>query len=1342
MTISKALLFTIFFFAVFKTVRSQKNETDYVKIYYGSRQGLSHNYVKKVLSDHQNMKWIATENGVTKYDGYEFDYIQPTKKYPELKNENIETLFLDSDNNLWIGNRIGGISVLDIERNTIKSYNHLIDPDNKRDHSIHSIVQDDDKNIWIGTRNNGVFVIHPDSNKLLHHFNTTCLVYSIIKDSYGNMWFNNYNILTRYTPHTKKISEFSFDSEITDLIEDTSRNKIWIATAGNVSTNIYSFNHSNQQINSLKTGVATSFARYLAIDQEGKLWIGTWSNGLYVSDPNIKNFTKLNLQPAEARKNNINYTTVLDIHIDKNNIIWLSMTHGGGVIQMIPRKGFKNAYTDIKNNIILKDCNIQSIYKDSEKLWIGTLENGVFAGDNFSTLKNIEPKDHKRTIYAYKNKLFVGFEEGFIVYDAKSQKEIFRYPAIERVNSFLVDKKNRLWIGTQHDGIAMVALKDIEHSDKYTYFHDGGSGNFKLNNTDRITEIKSDQNDNIWVGTYNGLHLFDEKSQSFLHHTTLMSKKLPSSIINSIHFNNNTMWIGTANGLAKLEFVKDTLILKKTYTKEDGLNNNFISAITNDNTGNLWLSTTTEIVRFEVEKDIFINYGEADGVQTSSFNPRAVFNDYGDQIYFGGIDNITYFDPEKITDTKIKPDIIVSKLSINNQVITAGDTINKRIIIDRSIGYIDEIILTHKEKSIALNFGLNDYSGKLNVNYKYKLEGFLDEWVDLKNKNQISLTGLPSGRYVLHITGSRDNRIWSVPRILTIRIKPSPWLSIWAYLVYIAIIAGMLWLFFSTRAKQTKLKNILEIARIDKEKEIELTEAKLNFFTNISHEFRTPLTLIISPLTEILENKDLNALLAEKLSIIQKNANRLLDLVTQLLDFRKADHNLFALSVETDDFVSFSHEVFLYFKELADSRNIQYTFQSACDTIVFPFDKNNMEIVLSNLLFNAFKNTQAGDSILLRLEIKENNCVITVKDSGRGIEKENLDKIFDRFYQIKTSESARMMGSGIGLAFSKTIIELHQGTIVVTSVLNESTEFTITMTLHPVYADKRDNANNFTIAQKGVYELYETSENNEKKISNDNTRSLILVIDDNKDIRKYLHDLLSDTYTIEEAQNGAVGYKKATDYLPDLIICDVMMPEKDGLSVCRDLKKQITTSHIPIILLTARTAAVFEIEGLKTGADDYITKPFNPAIVKTKVATLLDNRKKLKAYLQNKVRFEPGEGKILQHDVEEEFILKAIQLVEDNLQNNEFGIQVMVDKLHMSQSSLYRKIKSLTGLSLTAFIRSIRIKNAARIILNSEAKLSHVAYEVGFNDYTHFKKSFKEHFNCLPSEYRTQKKKK
>ncbi|MBQ4822718.1 two-component regulator propeller domain-containing protein [Aquimarina sp. MMG016] len=1316
---------------------SQSNQTSYVVKHYGIKEGLSANYTTSVVSDHHNIKWIATENGITKYNGYDFEYVLPNEKYKELKNENIETLFIDHNNNLWIGTKSGGLSVLNAERAIIKNYNHLINKGNKNDQRIISLTQENNGNIWVGTWLDGIFVINPEEHKLIRHIQSTCVMYTMTKDQQGNIWYGNYDILTKYDPVTQETSEFPIKIEITDLIDDPKRNKIWIGTAGVYNPYIYSYDKTSKQIDSIWAGTQSGFARHLALDKENRMWIGTHNHGLYVSDSNLKNFKKVNIQKEKSRKRNINYDIITDIHVDHNNMIWVS-SPTGGLIQLIPGKAFNNAYQLIQNEKLQHDFNIQSICKDSKNLWIGSLGNGVFIGSNFSTLATKTSKNHKRAIYKYGEQIFIGFDFSFDIYNSNSGERVYENTELERINSFLVDSKKRLWIGTQHNGVYCVPLNQIVNSGQYINFHDGGSGNLKLDNIDRITDIKEDHQGNVWVGTFNGLHLYDEKSKSFIHHSNLMKEKLPGVIINCIFFDQNEMWIGTPNGLVELQYLKNILSIKKIYGEDDGINNSFISSITSDKNNNFWISTATEIMKFDKAKKTFINYGETDGIKTSSFNSRSVFND-GQYIYFGGIDNITFFNPEEIENHKNDAEIILSKLIIDNQEIAARDTINNHVILRKDITYNKEITLSHRERSVQLSFVLNDHLGKSNVNYRYKLLGFRDEWVELNDNNQINFTGLPSGDYTLQIIGSRNNQAWTPPKVIRLIIKPAPWLSIWAYLLYFLIFLSIVIFFVRMRIKQSKLQNIVEISKIEKEKETELTEAKLSFFTNISHEFRTPLTLIISPLTEIIEYKNLDNSIKNKLKVMNNNAHRLLNLVNQLLSFRKADRDMLTLNVSEGDFVAFAYNTFSYFKEMAISKEIDYTFESNLDHISFLFDRNHMEIVLSNLLSNAFKHTQSGDSIALKINTEKNRCFITVKDTGIGIPEDKLDKIFDQFYQVGTTETVEMMGSGIGLAFSKKIIVLHHGTINVTSEIHKSTVFTITLPMDYDYASSLDDAvnGNFSV---GESKKEHKSSDSELVPLEDSSKITVLLVEDNQEIRNYLKDLLSAQYVILEAENGVTGLEVATDEIPDIIISDIMMPIKDGISLCKELKAQITTSHIPIILLTAKSSITSEIEGIQTGADDYITKPFNPFVVKAKVASILENRKKLRHHLYNKVRFEPDTQEIEIDTVENQFINQAIQLVEKNLQNPEFGIPLMTTELMMSQSSLYRKIKSLTGLSLSAFIRSVRLKNAAKMIINTDAKLNQIAYEVGFNDYKYFKKSFEEHFGCLPSVYKKQKK--
>ena len=1322
-------------------IYAQDDDANYVMEYITTNQGLPHDYVTSIISDDLNVKWIGTENGLTKYNGYDFENIKPGKSYKKLKNENIEVLFKDEANIIWIGTKSGGISSIDIKNNDIKNYNHLLDTANRNNINVTAIASDNQGNIWIGTWEDGIFVINPKTNKLIKHIKIKSVINCIIKDNNSNMWISFYQTFAKYNSSGVNTANFQIGTSISDIILDTKRNKIWIGTS-NKNTKLYFYDFKTQKLESIETGVGTDFYKTLSLDSKNRLWIGTWGKGLYRSNSDLSKFTKIELVSLNSEKISSNYKTILKVHHDKNNQIWVA-TANGGVVKLIEGKGFNNANRKINLANINGDLNFTTIYKGKSSLFVGTLNSGLYMGQDFATLKRINEIGLTKiiTLYEHENKLFIASKTGFYIYDIALNKIIFSNKKILKATAFYVDKDNTLFIGTQQNGIAIIGLKDIKNDQAYTFYSDVKKGNYKIDNN-RITGIKEDSKGNIWVGTYNGLHLYDRSKKKFKAKSLLINDKLPSVIINSIVLKDDFIWLATPSGLIKLAYINGRLIIKDKLTKEDGLNSDFICALTFDTKSNIWLSTKTEIVKYNEKNHSFICYGANDGVKTSSFNNRCRFNFENKLIFFGGIDNITYFNPNKIIDSNAVPQVIFTNLRVNNSLIQYPTEKDEHKIIDKNFSYVDKIQLTHNDKFFSIGFMTNDFSGKLNTKYRYKLEGYQNDWLYLQSQNEINFAGLNNGTYILKVSATRDNQNWSKPKSITIEILNSPWESALAIMVYSILVLLSIYYILKFYKNQLKLKNNLEIARNDKEKEIELSELKLNFFTNISHELRTPLTLIISPLNELMETMALNSKIAKQLNVIDRNANRLLNLINQLLDFRKAEYGLLQLNVSEGNIVRFSKEVHLYFNEMAKSRDIKYKFKHTDDEIFFPFDRNKVEIVLCNLLSNAIKYCNAGDKIILSVEKEDEYCIISVKDTGLGMEADYLDKIFDHFYQIKSAESTKMIGSGIGLSFSKKIIELHHGSIEVKSIKDSGTEFIIKLPLSLNYNEVEID-NNFINTDN--IKAYDTKwdENQIETFSISGKENSLLIIDDNPDILDYLKDILSDSYTIFLAKDGNEGFKTASIEIPDLIVSDVMMPGKDGITLCKELKSQIITSHIPIILLTARSSTVFEIQGLQTGADDYITKPFNPIIIKARIAGLLENRKKIRALLLNKIQFEPTLTEIEKDtNTESAFIHKAIVLVENNLQNSSFSIDNMVDELNMSQSTLYRKIKSLTGLSLTSFIRSIRLKKAAHLILIDDLNLSQIAYEVGFNDYKYFKISFEKQFNCLPSKYKEKMTKK
>jgi len=1309
---------------------SQEDDVNYVIDFITTKQGLSHNYVSCIVSDDLNTKWIGTENGITKFNGYDYEYIKPTDEFKDLLNENIETLFIDKDSNLWIGTKSGGLSSMNIKNYEIKNFNHLIDLAKEGYLRITAISQDSDGNIWIGTWKNGVFVIDYKNDKLLNHYNFNQQVYSIVKDMFDNIWFCSGNRLYFYNILTKEISHFNFKSPITDLLPDKYRNKLWIVGASG-DTKLYDYNFYTDSIENVETNITSNFSKKLLLDRYGRIWIGTWGKGLYRSNKNLTSFNKINLTSGSSDKLSGNYNTILEIHEDKNNVIWLA-TANGGVVKLLEGNGFRNANELILNQELKGNLNYTSIYKNDENIFVGTLFNGLYYGPDLSHLSQVKEIGNVKinTLYEDEKFLYVGTQFGYFIIDLASNKIVFTSKRKFKATSFLIDGDS-LFIGSQQLGIFVAQLDKMKNEDLYELYSEQQEGTNKIE-SNRITSIKKDTKGNIWVSTYNGLHLFDKKSKSFINQSKLLNDALPSIIINSMALNESFIWLATPNGLIKLYYKNNKLEIDEIIEKKNGLNSDFICAITFDDNSNLWFSTHTEIVKYNTDNKLITSYGEINGVRSTSFNNGSFFNYHNELIFFGGSDNLTFFNPDEIKDFNTVPEIIFTNLRVNNKLIqySAGNT-----ILDENFNYASKIKLTHNDGFFSTSFVANDFLGNLNIKYRYLLEGFQDQWIDLQNRNEINFAGLSPGNYTLKVEASRDNQNWSQPKSIGIELLGSPWKSPLAILLYSLIAISILVYFLRLNTEKLKLKNNLEIARIDKEKEVELTEAKLNFFTNISHEFRTPLTLIIGPLKELLDSENLSPKILKNLSFIDKNTNRLLNLINQLLDFRKADHGLLKLNVSQGNFVRFSKEVFIYFKESAKTKNIHYKFKPLHEEIVFPFDRNKMEIVLCNIISNAIKYSRSGDEIIMKIDTENEFCVISIKDTGIGMNPEYLDKIFDRFFQIKSANTARMVGSGIGLSFSKKIIDLHHGSIKVTSEKNVGTEFIIKLSMDPKQYEGEINEDFMTTENIKAYpndvELLVDNLNIEAKSHS------ILIIDDNQEILSYLKDILSDTYSVIKAEDGDSGFEKASKEIPDLIISDIMMPGKDGITLCKELKSQINTSHIPIILLTARTSTVFEIEGLKTGADDYITKPFNAKVIKARIASLLENREKIRSHFLNKVRFEPTATEVENDaDTENAFIHKAILLVENNLGNEAFGIDNMVDALNMSQSTLYRKIKSLTGLSLTAFIRSIRLKKAAHLILVEDLNLNQIAYEVGFNDYKYFKVSFKKQFNCLPSQYK------
>lgn len=1297
------------------------------------RKGLLNNYVTRVISDEYNFKYFATEGGISKYDGYDFSSYKPSPDYPGLESENIETLFKDKDHFIWIGTKAGGLSMLDPGKNQIRSFNASFATYSDRPLRIISLNQSEDGKIWVGTWGNGVFVLDPKTGQVSEHFALRQPIYKIIKDQFGNIWFLEGSQLNKFDPSEGRLIRFQTGAIHYNLVEDPVRNKLWMIGNEKSHPVLTAFDFETQQISRKETDFDARFVQSLALDPLGRLWVGSWGDGLFISDENLENFRKINTNPQGTFEENINYSIILTIDFDANGIAWLGTSHGG-VLILYPNKGF--TFSSITDSGKISDRNVTAFLKSkSGKTYLGTLAEGLYskqAGGVFEP-ENQFVKSKIHTLVEHSGYLFVGTGNGLYIAKEGKITSPYRYFANQKITAILLDSRNRLWIGTQQSGLKMADFNQFPSLDAWTVF-DEVSKEHPLDNN-RVSQIKEGKNGEIWIGTYSGLNRYDEATQNFLSHSLLLGDTLSAPIINDLHLEGNRMYLGTPNGLMELDVSGQNPRLMDFYGKGNGLINDFICAIERDRDGNLWLSTITTITKFKPELKNFINFDREDGVLINSFHSGASFQDESGEIYFGGANGLVSFLPNAISEEFSVPQVVLTKLTVNNQVLNVGDEVNREVILENSIQNTSKMVLDYSQNHLSLSFAVNDFLGPDNISYSYKLIGMNEAWVKLGTLNQISFTGLPWGDYELQIRASRNNQDWSPVRSLFIQIQAPPWLTWYAFLIYFLLAIGVVLLVRYISVRQAKLRSELHIIQIEKDKEHELNEAKITFFTNISHEFRTPLTLILSPVTELLEHFEFKESVREKLQLVESNSKRMLRLINQLLDFRKSEHGLLKLNRTYSDFVGFAKEVFLSFENMASQKKIDYHFESEMESVFLEFDRNQMEIVLYNLLSNAFKYSRQQGKISVHLTLENGRLEVNVSDTGIGMNPEETEKVFDRFYQVKNAETSNLVGSGIGLAFSKNIVDLHQGEIKIESVRGQGTEVSLFLPL---------NTQNSEAAIKILEDDSQwdyvsgtlSGDGESADIEREQKVATLLIADDSEDIRRYLRSLLEEEYFILEAEDGLAALELINRELPDVIISDVMMPQMDGIKLCEVVKSQINTSHIPVILLTARTSLAYEMEGLKTGAEDYITKPFNPGIIKTRISNILENRSKLREYYLNKVRFEPDTQQVEGSDMDAKFIEKAILLVNENIQNENFGIEVMVDQLFMSQSTLFRKIKSLTGLSITAFIRSIKLKKAAQLILQTDMKLSQVAYEVGFNDYKHFKKSFQQQFGCLPSEYK------
>lgn len=1370
-----------------------------------TENGLSQSDVNCIYQDKDGFMWFGTHDGLNRYDGYDFTIFKPDPTNDASISSNLIWKIIDDENgNLWIGTTGGGLNFFDKTTEKFMRFQHDESNSNSLiNNHVTQLYRDSKNRLWVGTTK-GIDLIDLDKpldSIKIQHFNVYQNenissmdgnnIFSIFEDSMNQLWVGGIRGISKLTRDQNGDVYFQLvnkyfgrsNSPVRTIAEDRFGNLIIGSSTGLYR---YLLNNDTYKIQFIYAGNFTK----IVVDKE-HIWAGT-SNGLL----DFKNRSDV-LAPVlvssykydpENPTQSLSKDHVKSLFIDRTGIVWVG-ADGGGVNKFDPqRKQFLHIRKTLDPGSIANN-NLRSMYEDSNGyLWIGSNGGGL----NMLPKKDIDRKFNKfqhltkinkpfaieEVVFNNSKKLLVGGENspGLFSIDIENPTKISNAtikPIPEITNSvfsILQDSHKNIWIGTYNGGV-------------HRWLLDEGTSDFKKDilsenpNTDSgissniIRDILQDSKGNIWFGTGNGLckltpNQIQSKNPKFEIYKSNPNDSISIShnyILTVFESESGVIWVGTfGGGLNKLITSNEGEIIGfKAFSINEGLPNSVIKGILEDGNGNLWLSTNKGLSRFNVDKESFKNYDVNDGLQSNEFSELTSLKRRNGELLFGGVNGFTAFFPNEIKENILDAETVFTQFSIFNEPIAIGEEINGRIILDKSINKIEQIDLKYSENSFSFEFAALHYAASKKNNYQYKLEGFNENWIYTTSNNRYATyTNLEPGLYTLNVRASNNDGIWDkTPIQLKINVIPPFWRTEWAKVFYVFLILGLLLAFRRFTIIKTTKKLELELEHLEKEKHEEIQRLKLEFFTNISHEFRTPLTLIKGPL-EYLQKKEVSISqkeVKEQYQLMNKNVNYLLRLVNQLLDFRKMDRGKMKLVLGEADVVEFIKVVGEPFQFLSHKKNINFEIKSSKELIYSWFDTDAVEKIVNNLLANAFKFTPENGEILvevfeqddfevpegIKIDGNQDSIIIKVLDSGPGIPEHRIKHIFERFYTEVGEQNLSMKGTGIGLSFTKKLVELHQGEIAVLSDASFGTSFYIRLPRNKEayeivegmsFHSEVESKTFFTETEANTHAISVMDDIVDKGLSR--TRSklpVLLIVDDNADIRSFIKRGLGEEYYIYEAENGEKGFELAKKEVPNIIITDLMMPIMDGIELCDKLKTTQETSHIPVVMLTAKTSQEWEIEGLKTGADSYIRKPFDMEVLELKLKNILNYRDELRRRFNRDTTLQPTEVTVT--SVDETFLNKAIGIVEKHMMNSEFSVELLVKEMSLSRSNLYLKIKELTGLSSSEFIRNIRLKRAVQLLENSDLSVKEIMYMTGFNTASYFSKCFKKQFGVIPSKY-------
>ena len=1333
------------------------------KLHFQSIQdGLSNPHVRCIYKDSRGFMWFGTNEGLNKFDGSTFTvYENSISDSNSIITNSINTIIEDKDHNLWIGTG-KGLCIYNREKDNFKKIRNigqeLFPP-------ISALFEDDKNQIWIGTSGVGLYKYDKKSDSITSYMpdrndSTSILsnfIFSIIADKEGQIWIGTRNGLVLFDVSSNSFTQYCHNKKLplelcTTLARRLCLDKngnLWVGTDGRGLYKLiekkdgWYVNHFQM---SDSKGISSNNILSLSCDRKGNLWAGTENGGLSVLPYNSAEF--INYKVEEGNFQSISSNSIWSIYEDNADIIWLGTYNRGVnyVDERIERFEIYQRNGCVQKNLV--DNNVVNFSEDNDgNIWIATDGGGISSFNcktrsftNVVDNESISSRAAMAVLCDSKQRIWVGtWGNGIDLYSISGKKiKNFRVEANSKPGSLLClleDNHGNIWAGTAGNGLLKYD-QDINDFTKLSY----DSLRFPFSNRSYINVLFHDSEDTYWIGLPNGLvsMKFINGNRIFKSFVQTEDKQsISSSGITAIFEDSkHQLWIGTSDGLNLFDKEKNTFTV---FRKENGLPNNNICGILEDKNHCLWISTYGGISKFDVAKKTFKNYSKNDGLLSNSFNLRSALKSRSGKFFMGSNSGFVAFYPDSIKSNDYIPPIYLTDLKIFNSPAIIGA---KGSPLSKHISETHHIKLNYKQTSFTINFVALNYTHSAKNQYAYKLEGFDKDWNNVGNKQYATYTNIDAGKYTFKVKGSNNEGIWNPePTQLEITVLPPFWKTKWAYSFYLISVTLIFWVFIRLLILKSTQAEMLRLEKIHHEKSEELSQMKIQFFANVSHEFRTPLSLILAPLKQTIEKEELGDNVKKRLEIVYRNANKLFGLVNELMDFTKSEEGRLKMLVQKVDLVSFCDEIYYMFADEANRRGIDYRMESDSDSVEAWVDKSKMEKVVCNLLSNAFKFTPDEGNIQIKINNETVNdqpfISISIIDNGSGISKEYIDKVFDRFFQSPEDDNKHVAGTGIGLALVKSLVEMHHGLISVSSRKWEETCFTVKIPLGNSHFNQNEifdeSEDNFLIADQSSF-----AENREGDIAMGKNAPLLLIVEDNAQLREYLVSILSEKYHILFAADGAEGLKIAKEAIPDLILSDIAMPRLSGIELCKTIKSDVLTSHIPVILLTAKTSTSDIVEGIETGADAYLTKPFDVNHLKVTIQKTIELRRKLYQRFSQDVYLMPNENS--ENELDRKFLEEIIEYIDKNASNNNITVENMAAHLLMSRTNVYRKIKALTGQTATEFIRHTRLKMAIRLMENGQQNISEIAFSVGFSSPGYFAKCFKDKYGKSPSDFIVSKK--